>query len=832
MSERKMNYEFIAHVRKSDATEQSVAEHLSSVAKLSKSFAGKFDFGSAGELIGLVHDLGKYSLSFQRYLLSATGKLNPDADDDYVDFKEFKGKIDHSTAGSQLVWQAQAGKCELQRIVAQVLAVCIASHHSGLIDCIGASGERFGKNLFSARMAKPDSNTNLTESRSKFPSELAKRFDEILNDDSLGKALEAKITKMVRDAPQKHHQTDVVQVKLSLLVRLLFSCLIDADRVDTADFENPYGQKIRQYGAYKEWHELVGRLETFLGNFNSETDINKLRRNISDECEKRADSNRNIFSLSVPTGGGKTLASLRFALHHAAANRMDRILFVIPYTSIIDQNANQVRKILETKGESIVLEHHSNLAPEKVGFREKVLSENWDVPVVFTTMVQFLETLFGAGTRAPRRMHQLVNSVIVFDEIQSLPINCVHLFNNAVNFLFEQCRSSVVLCTATQPLLNQVDELKGNLKLAPENEIMSSVSGLYEKLRRVKVVDQQRPEEWQDAEIAELVISLTNASGSCLFVANTKASARAVFDQVSDQLDAGSETQPFHLSTSMCPAHRKSVLKHVKQRLENEQPVICVSTQLIEAGVDIDFGSAIRACAGLDSIAQTAGRCNRNAKRDIGEVFIINPANEKLNSLPELRIGQNITRRILNDFADDPAQFDNDLIGEAAMKWYFENYFHDRAREMSYKVPKSLIGHDDTILNLLGLNRLAVEEYKNREGVGPDIFLRQAFMTAAKAFKVIDAPTRGVIVPYRRKGKELVAKLSAAELDHEIKPLLREAQQFTVNVFPYTFQKLKDRRAIFPIASDIEIYCLDGQYYHSQFGLADEPVSPMEFLNA
>ena len=827
-----MSQNFIAHVRESDKTVQTVSEHLFAVAELSKQFADKLETPEAGEAIGLIHDLGKYSQCFQKYLLSAVGHLNPDIDDDFVDFKAFKGKIDHSTAGSQWIWQKHADSSPVQRIVAQILSLCVASHHSGLIDCIGATDEQYGRDLFSKRIYKSDEKTHLQEAKSVAPQELVDRFQKILRSKSLADNMEAVISSIVRAAPKKHDQTNIVQVQISLFVRYLFSCLIDADRVDTADFEYPSGRKLRQLGDYKDWSVLCSRLEAFLSTFTTDEEINKIRSQVSQSCLQRANSNRGTFSLSVPTGGGKTLASLRFGLNHACRHKMDRIIYVIPYTSIIDQNADQVRKILEQKGESIVLEHHSNLAPQKVGFREKTLSENWDVPVVFTTMVQFLESLFGPGTRAARRMHQLANSVIIFDEIQSLPVNCVHLFNNAINFLVEQCKASVVLCTATQPLLHRVDEHKGRLKLSQDNEIMSSIDKLYESLQRVRVLNHQKADGWKDEEIANLAINEMQTSESCLFVANTKGSARAVYDQVCDRLGADTDVPVYHLSTSMCPVHRRFVLKLIKRRLKYRQPVICISTQLIEAGVDIDFGSAIRACAGLPSIAQSAGRCNRNGKQEIGNVYIINPKNENLGSLHEIQIGKSITNRVLSDFKDDPKRFDNDLIGEAAMKWYFENYFYHRADDMSYNVSKAEIGHDDTILNLLGLNQLAVGEFVNRENRIPDIYLRQSFMTAAKAFKVIDAPTRGVIVPYRSKGKDLVTRLAAAEYDYEIKPLLRKAQQFTVNVFPNTFKRLKDQKALIPIASDIEIFCLDGQFYDQQFGLSEEPVSPMEFLNA
>lgn len=821
----------VAHIRESDGREQSVFEHLTAVGNLSKDSASKIGLELPGELIGLVHDLGKYSDCFQNYLLSAVGLLNQDVDEAFVDFEEFRGKIDHSTAGAQWIWNTLSQKGVLERITAQILAICIASHHSGLIDCISASGNQYGSNTFLKRMQKPYTDTHLNEAMEAAPDDLVRQFTTIVSDMRLSSCLQDTIKEILQH--NKGFGTTVASVHTALLVRFLFSCLIDADRVDTADFENPEAASIRQRNNYPGWSVLVDRLENRLAKLQSVFDIDKTRNHIAAKCLDKSQSDRGIYSLSVPTGGGKTFASLRFGLHHAAKHELDRVVYVIPYTSIIDQNAKVVRKAIELKGEAVVLEHHSNLSPQKQGFREKILSENWDAPVVFTTMVQFLESLFGSGTRGARRMHQLANSVIIFDEIQSLPIKCVHLFNNAVNFLVEQCNSTAVLCTATQPLLHTVDKSKGSLKLEPENEIVSDVSHLYRILRRTQVINLCKPGGWQDKEIANLAIEQTQESGSSLVVVNTKQSARSIYEHLIESLPQQDETPVYHLSTNMCPAHRKLVLHIIKKRLDSKLPVVCVSTQLIEAGVDIDFGSAIRFLAGLDSIAQTAGRCNRNGFISLGKVFIVNPANENLSMLPNIQVGVETTNRILQDYSEKPGDFDNDLIGRKMMTWYFENYFYKRANEMDFPVPASNIGHDDTILNLLSQNSSAVGEYlvaTDRAEEPP--LLRQAFMTAGRAFEVIEAPTRGVIVPHGRKGKELVAQIMAAEYDFQFHPLLRRAQQFTVNVFPYILNRLKQQQAVYPINLDIDIYCLQGQYYDKEFGLADEPASPMEFLNA
>jgi CRISPR-associated endonuclease/helicase Cas3 len=827
-----LTIEHIAHYRPEDKSSQSLFDHLTAVAKLSSSFAAKVQLEAAGELIGLCHDFGKFSGVFQSYIKSAVGILDQDVDADFVNASDLKGKIDHSTAGAQAIWRSMNSD-KMGRIVGQILALCVASHHSGLIDCINGSGERFGSDRFLERMNRSESWSHLNEVLAAIPHQLNDRFQSLVSDQTLLESVKRKIAQIVRACGSKNEAQ--IQVHTGLLARLLFSCLLDADRTDTACFAEPYQRHIKNRQRAADWQNLVFRLETFLTHIPNVYAIDETRTRISAECLLRATSKQDVFSLSVPTGGGKTLASLRFALHHARHHQLDRIFFIIPYTSIIDQNADQVRSILESPSDDAltVLEHHSNITPEKQTWREKILAESWDAPVVFTTMVQFLETLFAGGTRGARRMHQLCRSVIVFDEIQCLPVNCVHLFNNAINFITEQCGSSAVLCTATQPLLHTVDQSKGAARLKRENEIISDVHSLFDELCRVEVKDQTQPNGWTSQEVAQLVVDEASRTTSCLAIVNTKRAARSLFEAVK----AVCEVPIFHLSTSMCPHHRKRLLRIIRARLKSKKPTICISTQLIEAGVDVDFGTVVRHLAGLDSIAQAAGRCNRNGEQTKGTVHIVNSSDESLKHLTDIRLGAEITKRILQDFREDPDRFKNSLLSPQAIGWYYEQYFHRRSDVMAYPVPAARIGHDDTVLNLLSQNLFAVSEYTNREEqnqrprAAPTTYLRQAFMTAAEAFRVIDAPTRGIIVPFARAGRKLESDLFAAKTPAELFAQLRHAQQFTVNVFDHTLAALNAQGAVRKVSADVEILIVDGRFYHNEFGLTEEPITSMEFLN-
>lgn len=819
-------FPYLAHQRKQDGAQQSLEVHLLGVAEIAKSFAAKIGLPQQGELIGLLHDLGKYSKEFQGYFRSAVGLINPD-DDDFVDARGLKGKVDHSTAGAQLVWEELSKRGEHGRITGQILALCIASHHSGLIDCLSSDTKSLGEDAFNKRMQKVDNRTHLLEAKVNMDPVIVERFRELSNDPSLIEGLKESIRQVeLRD------KNPITQFKTGLLVRLLFSCLIDADRINTADFENPEAAAKRLKGKYAEWSLLIDRLEKHLQGFTDDYPIDPFRRRVSDQCSESAARDKGIFTLTVPTGGGKTLASLRFALRHARRHEMDRVIYVIPFTSIIDQNAEVVREILEPSADgveqgSVVLEHHSNITPEEQTWKSKILSENWDAPVVYTTNVQLLETLFGAGTRGARRMHQLANAVLVFDEIQTLPVNCIHLFCNAINFLVEHCGSTVVLCTATQPLLNRVEPLKGALRLAADSEIMPGVTKLFEDLKRVKVINGRKPGGWANEEIARLALEEADQSLSCLVIVNTKKSAQALF-----QLCRSATQIPiYHLSTNMCAEHRKKKLREIREHLKNSERILCISTQLIEAGVDIDFGSVIRFIAGLDSIAQAAGRCNRNGRPILGRVHIVNPSDESVDMLKDISMGKDTTARLLDEYEKQPAGFGNDLLGPDAMERYFKYYFFQRRGDMDYPVPAVTLGHDDTLLNLLSVNPNATEEFcRCHDRAYPNLYFRQSFMAAAKAFKSIDAPTRGVIVPYGERGKALINELCAAfAIEKQVK-LLREAQQYTVNVFPHELQRLREAYAVHEVQEGTDILYLDARYYSEEFGLSLTPNGEMEVL--
>ncbi|MEW6606138.1 MAG: CRISPR-associated helicase Cas3' [bacterium] len=817
-----LNFDYIAHRRKKDGEIHWLSHHLEAVSKKTGEFASKIGLQKQGELIGLLHDIGKASQEFQEYIKVSVGLVNPD-EDEYVDTVGLKGKVDHSTAGAQLICRNLAEKGYEALFVSQILSLCIASHHSGLLDCITPEGI----DTYSERMGKREERSHFDEVLKKI-SNKANIINLLQSEEFLG-----NVVNRFKTLRTSLDSQETLSFKCGLLVRFLYSCLIDADRLDTADFESPSLAKMRNHGKYKNWTVLIEKLNKKLQHFDSKG-INAIRQEISKACYDFADKPNGLYQLTVATGGGKTFASLRFALHHADKHKMDRIIYVLPYTTIIDQNAEEIRKVLEEKDENgnypndVVLEHHSNLMPDKETAMQKVLSENWDAPVVLTTNVQILDALFGSGTRGARRMHQLANAVIIFDEVQTLPVKCVHLFNTAINFLVNNCNSTVVLCTATQPLLDKIEPKSRALPITKEQQMVSDARQIFDDLKRVEVYDKTKVGGWRNDEITELAKEQVNKSKSVLVVVNTKTSAREIYQQCK-QLE---HIETYHLSTHMCPAHRMVVLDQVKACLPDKKPVICISTQLIEAGVDISFGSVIRFLAGLDSIVQAAGRCNRHRERSTGEALIINPAKENIDMIEDIRIGKEKTERLLNEFKNSPERFGNNILSPEAVEQYYQYYFYQRKDEMKYSVTaNSSVGRADDLFNLLSVNSLSVDEYKRIKNKPPTIPLRQAFMTAAKSFQVIDSISRGIIVPYGKEGKELINNLCSIQgLEKQYK-LIRQAQRYSVNVFPDVLKRLQEEQAVYEARENSGILYLDERYYSDEFGLNEMPVKDMRFLN-
>ena len=802
-----MKKRIIAHVRSSDSQEQTLEQHLSEVSDIAGKLASKIGMKETGQLLGLMHDFGKYSEQFQTYIQSATGLLNPDLDDDYVDSIALKGKVDHSSAGAQWVWDRFKGSGQ-GRLCGQILSLCIASHHSGLIDCLKPEGAHG----FMDRMQKAEDKTHFQECSKKVDKDILKTAEQ-LADKPLIKIMLDQMRCFLGDHNGLKMSSKIKAFYLGFWTRLLFSCLIDADRINSADFENPHFSDERRNSSI-QWKVAIERFENFINNIKPQEKIDFIRRDIADHCKLLSDQKQGIYSLTVPTGGGKTYSSLRFALHHARKHHLERIIYVIPYTSIIEQNAEAIRKVIERDEDDRpwVLEHHSNLEPELQTWRSKLVSENWDAPIIFTTMVQFLETLFSGGTRGVRRLHQLSNSVVIFDEIQTLPINCTHLFCNAINFLSSYAGMTAVLCTATQPLLDKLKTPeKGQLHLPPENELVNDITKLFMDLKRVDILNRIKTGGWSADEIVQLMLQEYIEKGSCLVIVNTKTWAQKLFQLSIPHIE---KDGLFHLSTNQCAAHRKDLFKTIKDRLDRGLPVLCISTQLIEAGVDIDFPCVIRFLAGLDSIAQAAGRCNRNGRSSTATVHVINPDQENINTLKDIKEGIEITRRVINESKD------GDLLTPDKMQQYFNYYFYARAEDMSYTLSAKDIGRSDNLLNLLSDNKL---------NPGLDIrglCLRQSFMTAGRAFKAIDAPTQSVIVPFG-EGKQIIVDLCAVAKEFNAAKyykLLKNAQKFSVNVFPNIWEKLLKHPAIHEIQEGEGIYYLDERFYSEDFGLSTEIV--------
>ena len=820
-----MNFDYIAHIRKSDQNPQSLQTHLTEAAAIAKLLAAKLNLEQAGELLGLMHDFGKYSQKFQNYIRRVNNiGFNFDQDDE----DSFKGG-DHSTAGAQWVYRElrKFGAAQgIGELFGQMLGLCIASHHGeGLIDCLDGEGNP----KWVERFNKTDELTHLAECEQNADEVVQQKARELAGENLIRSLLNAV-------KPILSNQTTNNKIKefyLGCLTRFLFSCLIDADRINSSDFEREDQKDVRRLTEKPDWQSAINQLETKLAGFENRYPIDEIRRKISDNCLKRAVDFQGIYTLTVPTGGGKTLASLRYALHHAQKHNLERVIYIIPYTSIIDQNAQAVREIL---GEDWVLEHHSNLEPEKQSWQDKLLSENWDKPIVFTTMVQFLDAWFGGGTRGARHIHPMTNSVLIFDEIQTLPVKCVHLFCNVLNWLTTFGKSTAVLCTATQPLLGESGlrnfpegkresiAARGLLRLPENAEIMGKhqdLDKLFDELSRVEIQFNEKVGGWNVEEAGTFLLEQFQMTPSCLFIVNTKKWAQELYQYCKAQ-NVPPEAL-FHLSTNQCAAHRKAIFDTIKARLENKQPVICISTQLIEAGVDISMACVIRALGGLDSIAQAAGRCNRHGeKKGKGQVWVLNLQEQDFTRiLPDIQAGKTHAERVFRDFAGQ------DILQPEAMKRYFEYYFYQRSDEMSYSVKNSTT---DSLLDWLSDNKNNPGGNINNRRTGKIQLLMQSFKSAGRVFQAIDAPTHAVIVPYG-EGAELIAKLCGEWDPKEMYDAKKKAQRYSVNVFPNVWGKLQKENALYETIEGSGIYYLNERYYNDEFGLSLDETSEMIFYD-
>lgn len=697
---------------------EPLAVHLAAVGSRARSFAENFQLGPLAEIAGRLHDIGKASHKYQDYIRSTAGSRGPD----------------HSTAGARVARQ------RFGKDVGQIIAYAIAGHHAGLTNGSGYSSKRSSLAVrLSAQYAIPPFN-----GWEQHAGDLPKPCD-------LRKTVPNSIG---------------VGFHRAFLVRMLFSCLVDADYLETERFyAEADGRAVPERGSPLDPDDLGDRLEAFMASKSKASPIGRLRADIRTHALGKAAEPPGLFTLTVPTGGGKTLTSLSFALKHARRHDLRRIVYVIPFTSIIEQTAAVFREALGISWDSgLLLEHHSAFdwdkkAPADEDDKEsegragaaklRRAAENWDAPVVVTTAVQFYESLFAARPSRCRKLHNLARSVIILDEVQTLPVHLLRPSMAVLQELSANYGASIVLCTATQPALRQQDgalprEVPG-FDIPQSRELAPDPPALYSRLRRVAVERVAVPVT--DAEIAARFAEQPRM----LCIVGSRAHARDLFEAIR-HLDGA-----FHLSTLMCAAHRNAVLDAVRNRLIDRKPVRLVSTSLIEAGVDIDFPEVWRAEAGLESIAQAAGRCNReNALGRMGRMVVFRHATQKPPAA--LRPFHEAAVRVADRF-DDPLGLDS------IRTYYRELYFQKGAERLD----------KPQILN--GIRAGARD-------------LDFAFEDIADAFRLIDEMMEPVLIPWDERAVAALRALQSADVPP--RDALRSLQRYTVPVPPATRRALMD----------------------------------------
>jgi CRISPR-associated endonuclease/helicase Cas3 len=608
--------EYYAHSIKDEPKEnwQTIKVHLKETAKLSGEFAEKFNQKDLGYIAGLFHDIGKYSAGFQKRIIE-NGK-----------------KVDHATAGAKEAFTIFGNN------IGKLMSYCIACHHGGLRDWGNVIKDEYLVKRLQKKLENYDAYKNeIFLENKQFPLNIK---------------------------PNKIHP----YYSVSFLVKMLYSCLVDADFLDTEKFMNfeKSTHRMKSPDINYFYKELNKRLNNFDKNKNK---INEIRSLILEDCQKAGKNPKGLYSLTVPTGGGKTISSMAFALEHCIKHSMQKIIYVIPFTSIIEQNADVFRAIF---GEENVLEHHSNyLFEEKQSIDEednindsalklKLASENWDIPIITTTNVQFFESLYANKSSRCRKLHNIANSVIILDEAQMLPLDFLDPCMFALCELVTNYGCTIVFCTATQPAILKSLNLYSDLKV---KEIISDPKELYGKLKRVEV---KKAGKLSDDELSEQILE----NDKVLCIVNTRKHAKNLFEKLK------TANGVYHLSTMMCPKHRREVLQEIRDVLQiDTAPCRVISTQLIEAGVDVDFPIVYRSSAGIDSIVQSAGRCNREGKLKIGEIKVFETIEDYGKVKGWLQKTASVGEEVIRNFED--------ILSLEAIEFYMCCYLVKISRKIS-----------------------------------------------------------------------------------------------------------------------------------------------------
>ncbi len=752
---------FPAHIRSEDGKIQTVSQHCTEAANYACAALRPISLGETGYLAGLLHDAGKLTGAYKKYLEDAVAGR-----------PVCKGSVNHTFAGVRLILDILCeGASKSARLAAQHIAYAIGAHH-GLFDTVDPDG----RNGFDHRRTKDDPTIE----------EGLRNALSLWDTEDLNARLErsgVEVHAFYRQLPGGKEARPFLS---HLLVRLLLSAVIEGDRRSTAEFA--HSSPFQPISATEElWSDCLSHLEQKLQQFPQETAVQIGRSTFSSRCRDFAAKPGGIYRLNMPTGAGKTLSSMRYALAHAKRWDKKHIFFVMPLLAIIDQNAAVIRDYLGRQ--DIILEHHSNVLATEEGpelDRRELLAENWDSPVVITTLVQFLNTLFSHKTTAIRRMHSLSDSIIIFDEVQTVPPKLLSLFNQAITFLAYGCNATVILCSATQPALEHAQR---PLACIPE-DMVPYEEALWEPFRRTTIQPTQAMDLEKIAAFASQQLADVN---SLLIVCNKKSQAEQLFHLLQKE-----DAACFHLSASMCMAHRRDVLAAMEQAKAHSK-VLCVSTQVMEAGIDASFGCVIRLQAGMDSVVQAAGRCNRHGESETPvPVYVIRCKGENLHLLKDLELGKDATEELICTTHEE-------LSCAKAIEQYYRIFYRDQKAKIGQDYRCKLL--DAKLYDLLGENRKYVRQQ-------PTYFLNQAFKTACTHFQVFDQDTVDVVVPYGDGAAEI------AQLRNDPTYLFEHSQRlkpYTISLYTHQRKALDEQGALSLVHGSVLV--LEPHWYDAYLGL-------------
>ncbi len=813
----------LAHLTDIDGvrTEQSLKEHCFHTAEYAAQSVGNPGLYHTAYLAGLTHDMGKAKKAYEVYL-----------EDAYSGKEVIRGSVNHTFAGViYLLERYHTDKSSpWERMTSEIIGYAVGSHH-GMFDCADLDG----KNGFLYRLQKDREELDYEETVRNYLEQVA---EESLIEEHFQKAVR-EITMFFQDAKAAYGAKAGRKIffQISMLARLILSAAIYGDRRDTSEFmESDGSHRVLDTEKKTGWKERMAYYEERIARLDSSGALNQVRSDISGQCLAAAQRESGIYRLNVPTGAGKTLSALRYALAHAEKYQKKRIIFIIPLLSVLDQNVKVIRDYVRDQDE--VLEHHSNVIRGKdmaeEADRYEFLEESWNYPIVVSTLVQLLDILFSHRTSAAGRMQALCDSVIVIDEVQSLPKKITDMFNMAMNFLLQFCNASIVLSSATQPCF---EELKWPLHLAEKPDMVKLSAEQLQVFQRADIVDKTDQYGMDWSECADFCTRRLAECASLLVICNTKSEARTLFEKLRGR--AGDEGWDiFHLSTSMCQKHRLLVLEKVKKSLEKlrresgnpecARKVLCISTQLIEAGVDLSFENVVRVLAGVDNLAQAAGRCNRSGEYGkTGKVYLIKLQNEKLNLLQEIKTAQDCTRKVLelkNTRVEDSVQ--DSLIGDGATRYFYRYFYEEIKSEVRYPAK---LEKNSSVYYLADLLSNVNAKAKKDEGY----VLYQPFKTIGKEFRVFDEETADIFVPYGL-GKDLLAELKAMQQMKfhlgKFKETVRKARPYTISIYAWQRKNLEQTGMLYSIL-DGRILVLDGRAYDDDYGLRVETEQPVsEFV--